>query len=273
MINLVLVSDYTLNEYQGGAEMVDKNISSALEIAHIKSVNLQGIDPKKHYLVSNFLQISQEMKDVLIEVGNYSIFEHDYKIHPSRQPNRYTNNIFPREEIINKTFYEKAKNVFVQTKDHLECFTVNQIEANYTNLSTSIWSNEELNVLVAQEIFSKPRTKHQFAILDNPIVEKGTQNAANWCIHNTIDYETIPRLGHLTFLEKLSQHPALVYFPSVKESFCRVVVEARCLSMNVIAPKTFGAVKEPWFKLHGTELIEFLRFRSNENLETIKRLC
>lgn len=278
MSSLVLVADYTLNEYPGGAEMVDKNISSALEIPHIKSVHLQGVDPRKHYLLSNFLQLSEEIKNVLMEVGNYSIFEHDYKIHPSRQPNKYPNNIFPKEELINLDFYRSAKNVFLQSKDHLDCFIANITDrVNFVNLSTSIWSDEELNQLttiITSMVYDNARSnKHQFAVLDNPIPEKGTQNAANWCIQNTIDYETIGRMDRSTFLEKLSQHPVLVYFPTVKESFCRVVVEARCMNMNVIAPKTFGAVKEPWFKMHGEDLIEFLRFRSKENLETIKRLC
>jgi hypothetical protein len=210
-----------------------------------------------------------------MEVGNYSIFEHDYKIHPSRQPNRYPNEIFPKKELINLDFYRSAKNVFVQSKDHLDCFQANGVQANFVNLSTSIWSDEELTILNTYRdyLLDGNRIKHSFAVLDNPIPEKGTQNAVNWCIQNTIDYETIARLDRLTFLEKLSEHPVLVYFPTVKESFCRVVVEARCMDMNVISPKTFGAVKEPWFKMHGADLIEFLRFRSRENLETIQKLC
>ena len=272
-MNLKIVADYTLKDYAAGAEMVDDNISKALDIEIYNSKEFE-VDTNTHYLVSNATMMLPLTKRALMHFGNYSIFEHDYKMHPTRQPSRYRDCLFPAHERINLDFFEKAKNVFVQTKDHLDCHKANTegITVNYINLSTSIWSDKELDDLQSISSYT-PVDDYTFAIIDDKGPDKGTENAVAWCKANTIDYRLIPKLPKKQFYQELARHSVLVYFPNVKESFCRLVVEARCLYMNVISPKTYGAVKEPWFCKKGNEMIGFLREESKKNLETIKTLC
>lgn len=267
-MKLAYITDFVLGEYYGGAEMVDDTISKALGIPITKARDLTNIDPATHYFISNFTTLHPYAKIEFINKKNYSIFEHDYKIHTTRQPNRYPDEIFPKNELINVDFFESARTVYVQSTDHFDCYKKNGINANFVNLRTSIWSDKELDLLDSIGRVS-PYTTHKFAIIDSTVPEKGTQPAINWCNTNIIDYELIPRLPKEKFYEELACHPALVYIPYVKESFCRLVVEARCMYMNVITPRTYGAAKEPWFNRHGSDLIGFLKESSKNNISII----
>ena len=269
MNNIYIVADYTIKDYAAGAEMVDDNISKGLGIEIIKPEDFE-VDTACHYIISNATRLSGLKRRTLMHYGNYSIFEHDYKIHPTRQPHRYSGCVFPKHELINLDFYKRAKVVYLQSKDHLDCFLANGVEGNFINLSTSIWSTEELDYLKYISVMS-PCNTHRFAIIGDTGPDKGQENAIAWCKANTLDYTVLPRLPKEQFYRELSYYPAFVYFPNVKESFCRLVVEARCIGMNVIAPKTFGAVKEDWYisGLHGIDLIEFLRSSSKKNLQLI----
>jgi hypothetical protein len=63
-----------------------------------------------------------------------------------------------------------------------------------------------------------------------------------------------------------------VFYPIARETFCRLVVEAKCMDMEVITSKNYGASKEGWFEaLSGKELIEFLRDQTKNNIEKISK--
>lgn len=274
-MDLIYLADFTINDYYGGAEMVDKNICDRLGITVTKTNSISKIESNTHYILSNCPGLNKDLKIELIAKKNYSIFEHDYKIHPSRQPNRYPSNIFPENELlpIEVLLLKNAKNVFVQSQDHMDCYLNNRIPANYFNMSSSIWSEEELQKLDDIGRLT-PYKDHRFAILNSPIPEKGTKIAVDWCNQNTIDYTLINRSTQFKFYQDLAGQPALVYLPFVKESFCRVVVEARAMHMNVITTKTYGAVKEPWYKEYmGASLIKFLLEQSKKNTEILKSKC
>lgn len=274
MKELILVADYTVKQYQAGAEMVDDNISKGLGIEIITTDDFVSVDPDKFYLVSNATKMLPLTKRTLMHFGNYAIFEHDYKMHPTRQPSRYEGCTFPKHERIDLDFISKAKVVFVQTTDHLDCHKLNMsgYNVNYFNLATSIWSDEELDLLNRISEHASINS-YKYAIIDDKGPDKGTENAVNWCKANTLDYVLIPKMPKNQFYGELANYSTLVYFPNVKESFCRLVVEARALCMNVISPKTYGAVKEPWFSKVGMQMTSMLRKESQKNLGTIKLLC
>jgi hypothetical protein len=51
-----------------------------------------------------------------------------------------------------------------------------------------------------------------------------------------------------------------------------LVVESKCLGLNVITSKNYGASLEPWFdELSGSDLIDFLKNKTEENLTKIKK--
>ena len=273
MTKIQLVADLLASEYLGGAEMVDDNIATYLGSRVIKSDILCYVDPSVHYILSNALNIKPEIRQQLINTKNYSIFEHDFKIHKSREPHYFKDYLFPVNERINLDLFENAKNVFVQSKDHLECYTQNtkDVNINFCNLSTSVWSKEELDLL--ESLVPSSYKTYKFAISDNPYPLKGRAQSEQFCKQAGIDYDLIPRAPKKQYYEMLSGYPALVSFPIRKESYCRLVVEARCLGMNVITARNYGAVIEPWFSKVGKELIDFLRVESIANVKKIKELC
>lgn len=270
MTDIFFIADYTTDEYQAGAEMVDENIYKALGIPVIKSKDLLGINPNARYLLSNATLLHPEVKRELVANGTYWIMEHDYKCHQTRQPHLYPGCIFPQPERINLDYYRNARAVFTQSTDHTNCLTANEVVANFINLSTSIWSDQELRDLAM--LSHEPKVSFKTAIIDDPGPHKGTKETIEICKKNNIAFELIPKLPRTEFYEKLSRYAMLAYFPNVKESFCRLVVEARCMQMNVFTLPWYGATKEPWFHMYGRPLIDFLRERTKQNLDLI-RVC
>ena len=264
------LADHDTDDYPGGAEKVDYNIYTALKIPfwRLGTKGNPHINKSDTYILGNAVLLTQETKNVLMSYGNYCIFEHDYKIHPSRQPHRYPGGVFPKEELINLSFYKNAKAVFLQTQNHLEGFRSNNVPGNLINLSTSIWSEDELMTLSSSRRDTKGT--HHFAIIGNQTSDKGSDIAIKFCKDNSLDYTVLPTLPLKEFYKELSKYPALIYFPRVRESFCRLVVEARCLLLNVITNKNYGAVCEPWFSKNGPDMITFLRERTKQNLATIQ---
>jgi len=271
MINTLFIADHNVNDYPGGAERVDHTVYTSLGIRLVQTsvLNASMLDLNLAYIVSNTIQLSEEHKKSLMRVGNYIILEHDYKMHPSRQPNRYPDDIFPKDELINLGFYKSAKAVLLQSKDHLDCFKANGIEGNLIALQGSIWSDKEIDTL--RSLTNDTKT-HKYAVIEHKQPLKGTDIAVEFCDYNMLDYDLLQTKSLLDFYKDLSAYSTLVYFPRVKESFCRLVVEARCLQLNVITNKTYGAVKEPWFTKQGEEMLVHLEESTKRNLDIIAGL-
>lgn len=268
-MSIFYIADHDINDYQGGAEKVDYNIYSYLNISYIKS-NKFIHSTNDFYIISNALHIDSSEKEKLFKYKNYIIFEHDYKIHHTRQPHLFNNYLFPKNEIINRDYYSNAIAVLVQSKDHLNCYLANGISANFINLSTSIWSEDELSTL--EKFTSLSKKTYKACIIANRTEHKGRDIAEAICKQMKIDYDIIPSLPLLEFYSYLSTYPLLINTPRVKESFCRLIVEARCLSMNVISHLQYGAMSEDWYCLSGIDLIKYLKTKTIENIKLIKSL-
>lgn len=266
-MTIYYVADHDINDYPGGAEKVDYNIYSSLGIEYKRSTSFVH-NKNDFYIISNATNIPLQQKENLINNKNYIIFEHDYKIHYTRQPHRYNQNIFPKDELINLEYYISARTVILQSLDHLECFKANGIEGNFLNLGTSIWSKEELDTL--QSLSSISKKTYKACIIGNSTTDKGRDIAEAICRSHRIDYDVIATTDLISFYKKLSEYPLLVNTPRVKESFCRLVVEARCLNMNVLSHCLYGAMSESWFSMSGQELISFLRESTIKNLKLIQ---
>lgn len=274
-MKILFISDFFVDDIIGGAELVDATIINYLKkdedvkLTCKKSleVTIKEIIENDFLIISNISLLNQNLINFIKENKKYLIVEHDYKIHPSRQPWRFKDSIVPVNERHNYDFYSKAKAVFLQTSDHLKVFNDNNVNANLINLNCSIWSEEELTTL---DLISKEKKTHKFAIVDSDNFIKNKNGAEQFCKINKIDYEIVPKLPPKNFLQTLSGYPALVFFPIARESCCRLIVEAKCMNMNIITNNNSGAFKSDWYKMHGTDLISYLRNTSKNNLNNIK---
>jgi hypothetical protein len=267
----IFIADFDYSEYPGGAEKVDQTIRDKLDIPLIKSkvVTTDFISSDHQYIISNYTGLSEVVKAKLASLGNYTIFEHDYKIHRTRQPNQFPNELFPKEELTNLDFIKAAKVVLFQSQDHLDCHIRNGVEGNLIALEGSIWSDKELEIL--ENLSSTPIETHKFAIINTDNIWKGTREAVQFCKAANVQYDLLAKQPMFEFYQTLAGYPVLVYFPIVKESFCRLVVEAKAMNCNILTSKTYGAAKEPWFNLYGKAMTKFLVNATTNNIKILKR--
>jgi hypothetical protein len=60
-----------------------------------------------------------------------------------------------------------------------------------------------------------------------------------------------------------------VFYPIARETFCRLVVEAKCMGVDVITTRNYGATSEGYFEMIGQELIDLLRIQTEDNIKKI----
>lgn len=267
-MSVKFVSDFLLEDSTGGAERVDNTVITALGLEAVRS---RDFTPNKEdfYIISNISLLPQDKIDYLADNCNYIILEHDYKFHHTRHPWRYPNNVVPTNELINLSLYENAITTFVQTDDHLEVFKLNNIKGNFESLNCSIWSKEELKLLESLHR-SNPKKKSKFAILDSSNWIKNTKQAREFCESMKIDYDVVGNEDYAEFLGSLAQYSALVFFPIARETCCRLLVEAKCLGLNVITSNNSGAFNSDWFDRSGAEMTGYLEHMSLTNLDKIE---
>jgi hypothetical protein len=267
----ILISDFTIKEVpHGGSEWVNQVLIEKFNLDFEYSQNVNTFDLNNFYIISN---ISLMKPDLVRQIPNlnYIIIENDYKICPSRHPWRYPDNIIPKSDRINYDLYEKAKAVFVQTTDHMNIYLKNDVKGNFINLECSIWSDTDLDML--NNLLNKYKEKNgKYGVYYTNNWIKNTQGNLKYCSENKLPFSIIKETkNRVEFLENLAKCDGLVFYPLARETFCRLVVEAKCLGLNVITSKNYGASLESWFdELSGLTLIEFLKNKTTENVNKIK---
>jgi hypothetical protein len=270
MSELVLVDDFP--EGFGGSELVNNTVINSLNVDKvIASSKLESIDESAFYIVSNISTMRDIMVMSIATKANYIILEHDYKFIRSRHPWRYENSLVPKDELMNTILYKNAKAVFVQTEDHLDVFRRNGIEGNFISLQCSIWSDSELNLL--QSILKENnQSSSKFCVIESDSWIKNQQGAETFLKQNKISYDLVrANTNPEEFLRAMSKYACLAFFPVARESCCRLIVEAKCMGMNVITSPNSGAWQSDWYGLEGEDLIKHLRRQSRNNLETMKQ--
>ena len=267
MADIVFISDFFVNEVNGGAEIYDDLLISELRLKGHNIVTFKSNEViDKHisfhnnsgfvFFISNFVTLPERTKKFLqFNQSDYCIIEHDHKYLRNRNPALFTNFIAPAQEIINKDFYQNAKYVFCQSNKHAEVLSENLQIKNVINLGCSLWSKEQLDHIRASITTQKDEA---FISGDrNPI--KGLLEAISYCKNKNIDFNVVPKLPYNQFIESLAQYNKFVFFPKTLESFCRVIVEARMLGCKLLTNNFNGCTYEPWFKDYkGEALIDFV---------------
>ncbi len=266
----VLISDFSLKEMpHGGSEVGNQMLIDHLGLEFIRSRDVKGFSKDDFYIISN-ISLMQPHLVAQIKDYNYIIFECDYKICPSRHPWRYPNNLIPKEQRTNYDLYKNAKAVFVKTTDHMNVFLLNDVEANFVNLRTNIWSYDDLDLL--EKIFHETQNKNGKACIYNtPNWIKNTKGSVDYCTKANMPYGFIANgQDREKFLRDMAQYSNFVFFPIARETFCRVVMEAKCMGLDVTTQKNYGCTLEDYFDLKGPELINYLRLWNKKNINKMK---
>jgi hypothetical protein len=268
----ILISDFTIKEIpHGGSEWVNQVLIDNFNLDFEYSQNIKSFDPNIFYIISNISLMDPSLVRQIPKL-NYVIIENDYKICHSRHPWRYLDNIIPLNERINYDLYENAKAVFVQTTDHMNIYLKNDVKGNFINLKCSIWSDYDIELL--KMLFEKHKTKNdKYGIYYTNNWIKNTQGNLKYCSENKLPISVIKESkDRVEFLENLAKCKGIVFFPLARETFCRLVVEAKSLGLDVITSKNYGASLENWFhELSGIEMINFLKNQTKINIEKINQ--
>lgn len=268
MYNIVLINDFPDNI--GGAEIVDGNLAKHLGCSFVAVKDIVDIDKDTFYIVSNISTMSPDIITKLSQHNNYIILEHDYKFVNHRHPWRYPDSIVPKDHLINLDLYRNAKAIFLQTDDHLNVFKLNGIEGNLISLKCSLWFDSEFQVF---NTLRKNNTvkNSKFCVIDSDNWIKNTEGAVKFLTESKISFEKIKGSSNYEeFLNRLNQYSCLTFFPIARESCCRLIVEAKCLGLNVLTNNNSGAWRSDWYNLNGVELQQYLENQSAENLSLIK---
>jgi hypothetical protein len=268
----IYVSDFRIEDGTvGGSEFIDRTLVSYLETDFQYSGSVVKFDPSCFYIISNLSRLaSQDLLRDLIKC-RYIIIEHDYKFVVNRHPWRFKDCLVPSHLIVNRDLYKNAIFTLVQSGYHLDVFRRNQIEGRFYNARCGVWSDSEIMTL--REIASNPvDIRKDFAIVSSSNWIKNTKGAIEFCRKHTLNYDLISDADWKSFLRKLNSYAALVFFPIAGETLCRLVVEARCLGLNVITNPVYGATLEDWYKLRSIDLINFLSSRSKKTVDVIRNV-
>jgi hypothetical protein len=263
-MNYFFIADYFEEQCpQGGAEIATEVVINGLKSRgkNVIKVNSNKFDSNilqsdSKLFVCNFMFLSHEAKNRIVEHGNYSIYEHDFKMISTRNPSNYPLFIAPKEHIINEDFYKKADKVIAQCDKHLEIINRNLQLDNLISAKGNPWNNDSLDLLSK---LSKVEKEDVYAILNHPGVLKNTVGALEYARSNNIDIRLISARPHKEFLSELTRYKGLIFLPNVFETFSRISFEARCLGLQILGNQNIAFLYEESSYLKGDELIDLTR--------------
>ena len=288
MSNIIFVSDFFANEIRRGAELCNEALLHYLDNPDtIESARLQHIDSTKFYIITNFVHLSEPVKNQLIKYKNYLIYEHDHKYIITRNPfvlptgQHNPTGYINKSDLINVNFYNNAKVVICQTSWHEQQLNKN-LDCITTNIGGSFYLPNDLDLLEKIAIDGVKRV-NKYAIFNEsefivlPSGEtmrlgdtKNKKEALEYCIANKLPYIFIPRINDKQkFWETLSRFKHFIFFPKIPETCSRLLIETKMLGLDIITNKNSGASWEPWFSLNGFELIS--KFRDQIIPEAVRK--
>lgn len=277
MTKIIFIADFFASEIAGGGELNNEEVINCLRnkgyAVETKNSRDCTVDYLKNnqqcfFIVANFIELHSSCLRFL-EKLKYVIYEHDHKYIRSRNPASYNDYKAPETELVNQSFYHKAKAVLCQSSFHKSILLKNLPNVNVISLSGNAWSDSSLD-LMEQLVNSEKLDK--CAIMNTTNWHKNTSGAISYCKQKNYDYTLIDGCEYQQFLRELSKNKKLVFFPQTPETLSRIVVECRMMGMSVITNDKVGASQEEWFKLKGKDLIDFMRVKKKDIILTIERL-
>ena len=266
-IEFLYVSDFFLTQLIGGGELNDHELCLILDslghsVKKIQSnqLNLDTLlrNPDSFLIISNFVNMSIEVKKEIEKNRIYVIYEHDHKYLKSRNPSTFKDFLAPSSEIINRSFYKNAKAVFCQSSFHEKIIYKNLKIDNLINLSGNLWSEKSLRNM---SVLCNKIKKDCYSILNSSNWHKNTSETSFYCKKKGYNFQLVSSPDYNKFLSLLSENDKFIFLPKTPETLSRVVVEARMMGLKIITNENVGASYEAWFDFKGLDLIEQMRIK------------
>ena len=272
MSQVIFLQDFFVHQHLGGGELHDAVVLKYFESRGLlyDQINTYNVTPEyilkntdKAWFISNFVALKNVCKALLAKHCKYLIYEHDYKFLKNRNPIVYPNFIAPNEgHKHNFSFYQNAEKIICLSKFHKKIFDLNLGLPNIDNISCSMWSDEDLELM--KSLNSGPKNgKHAVIQSGNKI--KKTRETVDFCKKNGVEFDLIRAPAHHEFLKILSRYQSLIFQTGHPEPTPRIAVEAKMLNCNFMSQKNLiGVAHEDWFHLNGNALIKKARDMRDE---------
>ena len=277
-VSCVFISDFYKSDLnnKGGAENNDSVLLFSLRERGfiIEEVYSRDVSPTfieqnkdKKFIISNFVGLSGESKRSLHD-KYYIIYEHDHKYLKTRDPSKFLNFLAPEHQVVDREFYKNSQCVICLSKIQEQSVRNNLDISNVESIGCSLWSEKKLDFI--SSICETEKDK-ECCVVNSKNIVKGTQLAVDFCTREKYSFDLIESNNEKEFLETLASYERLIYIPTVLESLCRLVVEAKMLNCKVITKtKLLGAYSESWWSLNGKELISVIRQRQVEAIKVFE---
>jgi hypothetical protein len=123
---------------------------------------------------------------------------------------------------------------------------------NHCNIGCSLFSEEKINFMLQQ---SKNEKTKDFGVMESGDPRKRTKDAVQWCRKNNHKPNLFSSPDNNHFLELMSQHKNLIFFPGHPEPTPRIAIEASLMRVNFVSnKKLIGVTYEDWWGQQGEEL-------------------
>tara|TARA_R110002033_G_scaffold171064_1_gene215689 strand:- start:375 stop:2003 length:1629 start_codon:yes stop_codon:yes gene_type:complete len=268
--SVVFIADFFVEQIVGGGELNNYELTHLLREEGISVTECQShtvqLDFLKNnqdsfFIISNFINLSEDCRQFLTTHTNYIIYEHDHKYLATRNPADYAYFRAPAADLRNYFFYKNAQKIVSQSQFHKGIIEENLETDNVITVAGNLWSLEALEHL--RYMATQPKAD-KVSILDSPIPHKNTAKTKVFCESKDLEVELVADRDPLKFLQKLGKNKTFAFFPDTPETLSRIVVEARMMGMSIKTSKLVGAGYEKWFALKGEELIDFMIEKRSE---------
>ncbi len=266
MSKILFIADNPIGSSYRGAEANDAIIYAELK-PDFQTCQEFNENPRiaDSYIVSNFVSLSEDSKEILAHRGNYKIIHHDFLICPFRNPGAFPDFKIPQEHLINLDFIKAAECNFFQSGLQRYIFELNNVEGNFDNLAGNLWTRESLEMMVE---LSKNKKNGRAFVIDGS--HKGDSGSLEMCRNLFLSVDILPRMPYVEFLEAASKFSVYGFKPQILETFCRVLVECKVMDVAVLTSQWNGAVHEDLWNYNGEDLAEKLNEKREEILTKLK---
>jgi len=254
---IFFVSDFFIDEYQGGAELTTNALISdaPFNVTSVKSedvnVSLIKENKEKYWVFGNMAGVPKETLLYAAKNLNYSIVEYDYKYCKYRSPQKH---VFFEQKCDCQTQYcGKAISIFFANAKSLWFMSKKQKEY-YENIFPFL---RKQNSFVLSSVFDVPtlstikelerKKNEKWLIVDSPSWIKGTQDAIRHAQDHNLDYMLATNLPYRKMLETLASCKGLIFIPPGMDTCPRLVIEAKLLDCELIINENVQHVAEKWF--------------------------
>ena len=125
--SVVFIADFFVEQIVGGGELNNYELTHLLREEGISVTECQShtvqLDFLKNnqdsfFIISNFINLSEDCRQFLTTHTNYIIYEHDHKYLATRNPADYAYFQAPAADLRNYFFYKNAQKIVSQSHFH-----------------------------------------------------------------------------------------------------------------------------------------------------------